>query len=96
MENVAKNLHLFDEYFMKIKAEKQMNEQLNMINMFKSKASIQNDNFANLFSGFPRNNNLENEKRKNTPECFEYFGELNKSTCRIELYFNFIRVARSQ
>ena len=78
MENVAKNLHLFDEYFMKIKAEKQMNEQLNMINMFKSKASIQSDNFANLFSGFPTNN-LESEKRKNLPECFEYFGELKKS-----------------
>ena len=79
MENVAKNLHLFDEYFMKIKAEKQMNEQLNMINMFKSTASIQSDNFANLFSGFPTNNTLEAEKNNKFPQCFEYFGELKKS-----------------
>jgi len=78
MENVAKNLHLFDEYFMKIKMEQQKTEQLNMINMFKSKASLPGDNVANFFNAYQNNDGVDYNRREQKPECFQYFEELNQ------------------
>jgi len=84
MENVAKNIHLFDEYFMRIKAEQQKNEQLNMINMFKSKASIQSDNVSSFFNAFSTNDNTNFNKKNQKPDCFQYYEELNKRWQELE------------
>jgi len=79
IENVAKNIHLFDDFFGKIKAEHTNRQQMDQLKQFQllsfgvgqSEGGI---SFASL--GNAAGNNQSKGQVDDLPPCFDYFHEL--------------------
>ena len=84
MENVAKNIHLFDDVFGKLKADHTKNQQLNQLRqlgLMNFGVGAGAGGISVAFLGGDQGNEQKNE----IPESFDYFSELYKS-------INFIKV----
>ena len=79
MENVAKNIHLFDDVFGKLKADHTRGQQLQQL----SQLGLMNFGLGQASGGiafhFPGNSNAGNQTNLEVPPCFDYFQELYQS-----------------
>lgn len=62
LENLNKNIHLFDEKLLKSKTEKKLSQQIGFLNAFQMNLNPKNNNTIKMDFGGAYNNSHENSK----------------------------------